>query len=218
MRNSAGHQVRDLLLQRDFEGVLDLCESDRRFRKALESNLYETDEEVLWPTIEALGRLARRRWDSGREEQVREYLRTLLWSLNEESGGIGWNSPQAIAEIIAQIPELVEPYARVTISRALEEPPLVPSGLWAIGRLGPSAKHAAESFRDEVLGVFRSSDTKTLGLAAWAMGEAGFPSALPHLEKLRGRMEPVRIWMGGRFEENPLGKWATEAITRITCR
>ena len=43
-------------------------------------------------------------WQSGKHEKVRIYIRTLQWSMSDESGGIGWNYPQTIAEIIVHIP------------------------------------------------------------------------------------------------------------------
>jgi hypothetical protein len=63
--------------------------------------------------------------------------------------------------------------------------------------------------------VFLSEDAETLSLAAWAMGEVGFKAALPFLEKLSDRKEPVRIYVEDGFYEKTLGQWAREAITKI---
>lgn len=192
-----------------------LCEEDRRAWKLLRTLIYETDEEVLWPAIEAIGELMRRRWSAGREEFVREYIRGLLWSLSDESGGIGWNAPQTIAEIIVRIPELAVPYASMAISRALEEPPLLPSGLWAIGRLGPLAGPAVDFCKEAMLTSFKHSDPRILALAAWAAGQTGFAPAMLFLLNMEERPEPVRLWVDGHFEEKPLEEWAAQAIGRI---
>ena len=63
--------------------------------------------------------------------------------------------------------------------------------------------------------VFVSDEPETLGLAAWAVGEVGFTSALPFLEALRGRRELVRVYVDGEFKQKPLGWWAEEAICKI---
>mgnify|MGYP005843765479 CR=1 FL=1 len=191
------------------------CEADRRAWKLLRTLIYETDEEVLWPALEAIGEVMRRRWSTGRKESVREYIRALLWSLSDESGGIGWNAPQTIAEIIVHIPELAVPYASMAISRALEEPPLVPSGLWAIGRLGPLAGATVDFCREAILDSFKHSDPRVLALVAWAAGQSAFAPALLFLYQIEKRPEPVRLWVGGHFEQKTLGEWAAQAIGKI---
>ena len=215
MDRSAQQQVRDLLKQGNRSELLDLCESDRRFWKALRLSLHESDDDLRWPAVEAVAELMQRWWLAGQEGRVREFVRKLIWSLNDESGGIGWNSPQAIAEMIFRIPELLEPYGSMMISRALEEPPLVKSGLWAIGRLGGLAEQALGLHQDVVLATFRGGDPETLGLAAWAMGEVRFPQALPYLRQVENRTEPVRIYIEGQFCAKSLGQWVNESIAKI---
>lgn len=201
-----------LLRAGDIGAAASMCEEDRRAWKLLRPLIYETDEEVLWPALGAIGELMHRRWSAGREEFVREYIRGLLWSLSDESGGIGWNAPQAIAEIIVRIPELAVPYASMAISRALEEPPLVPSGLWAVGRLGPLAASAVDFCRRAILDAFKYSDPRILALAAWAAGQSRLKSAGLFLHHMHEWPERVRLWVGGRFEEKTLGEWADQAI------
>lgn len=215
MDRSIKQQVKALLLQRDYGRLLDLCERDRGFWKALRFCLYEIDESQRWPAIEAVAKLMQRWWQAGRGERVREYIRSLFWLLNDESGGIGWNAPQTIAEIIVAIPQLLEPYGGMMIAHTFEEPPLVKGALWGIGRLGKQIKEAVEFSQDVVLEAFESRDPETLGLAAWAMGEVGFAPALPFLEFLKDRGEPVQIYIEGDFYERPLGQWAKDAINKI---
>jgi hypothetical protein len=216
MDRSVNQDVNALLLQQDYARLLSLCKMDRRFWKALQSKMYDTDENVRWPAIEAVARLLQEWWQDGHEERVREFVRRLIWSVTDESGGIGWSAPQTIARIIVLIPSLVDPYGSIMISRALVEPVLVESGLWCIGCLAGLAKGAVDSFQDMVLDVFNSDDPQTLGVAAWAMGEVSFAPALPFLKLLKDRMESVRIYIGGHFQEKTLGRWAEDAISRIS--
>ena len=209
-------QVDALLRKKDYDRLLDLCQAEKYAWKALRINLYATDEHLYWPAIEAIARLMQRWWQAGNEEQVQEYIRGLFWSLNDESGGIGWNSPQTIAEIIVMIPELIEPYGGMIIHRTIEESLLVQSGLWAIGRLGKRIEPAVKSFKDIVLATFESDDPQTLGLAAWAMGEVGYAPTLPLLESLRDRGEPAQIYIDGAFWQKTIGEWSRDAIAKIT--
>jgi hypothetical protein len=207
--------VEDLLRNRDFDHLLELCEKDRRFWQEVRFRLYEIDESLRWPAIETAGRLMRRWWKSGDEERVREYVRTLFWSMSDESGGIGWSAPQTIAETIAHIPELMDPYGNMMIAYSVGEPSLAKGCLWGIGRLGLKIAGCLNSFRDMILAVLGGDDAEVLGLASWALGEAGFMDALPRLKELRSRTEQVRIYMDGHFCEKTLGRWSEEAIKKM---
>ncbi len=215
MDESIKKQVKELLRKKDYNRLVELCEIDRHFWKALRFCLYEIDETIRWPAIEAAAKLMQHWWQSRQHERVREFIRNLFWSMNDESGGIGWSSPQTIAEIIVNIPEILAPYGSMMIAHSIEEPPLVKGGLWGIGRLGKMITDAVDFFQDEVLSVFQSDDAETLGLAVWAMGEVGFKPAMSFLENLLGRSEPVRIYVKGDFFEKPLGYWAEEAMNKI---
>ena len=215
MDKSIKQRVRDLLEQKDYDRLLELCEKDRHFWKELRFSLYDIDERLRWAAIETVAKFMQRWWQAGEKEKVRDYIRNLFWSIMDESGGIGWSASQTIAEIIVNIPELLDPYGSMMIAHAFEEPPLIKGGLWGIGRMGKLSAEAITFFQDIVLEVFRSEDAETLGLAAWAMGEAGFKPALPFLEKLLERKEKVQIYIKGYFYEKPLGQWAKEAISKI---
>ena len=201
--------------KRDFDLLLNLCENDRRFWREVRFRLYDLDEDVRWAAVETAAKLMRLWWNSGRKEKVRIYIRTLFWSITDESGGIGWSAPQTIAEIIFQIPELIDPYGSMLIAYAIDEPPLVRGCLWGIGRLGTRLKEFVDFFKDKVLAVFQVDDDETLGLAAWAMGEVGFRHALPFLKKLRSGTEPVRIYIDGHFRSKILDLWVCESIAKI---
>ena len=214
MMTQIKQEIKNLLLKKDHAQVISLCRDDTYRWKILRSCLYDADERICWAAVEAIGKLAQIWWKDGKKDRVREFMRNLFWSMNDESGGIGWFSPQTIAEIILNIPELIAPYGSMMLYHALEEPPLVKGGLWGIGRLGRRLKEDVAFFEDKVLGVFQSDDPKVLGLAAWAMGEVGFAPALPYLEKLTGRPEKVRIYLDN-FCAKSLGEWAKEAKNKI---
>jgi hypothetical protein len=215
MEQTVKKQVRELLLQKDYTRLVDLCTKYKRFWMELKFSLYDIDETIKWPAIEAVGELMKHWWEQGDKAKVREYIRNLFWSMNDESGGIGWSSPQTIAEIIVDIPELIDPYGNMMVAHSLEEPFFVKGALWGIGKLGELIIEAVDFFRDKVLAAFNSDDAETLGLAAWSMGETGFKPALIFLRKLSIRTEPVCIYIEGEFEEKTLGEWAKEAIDKI---
>lgn len=188
---------------------------DRRVWKFLQYNLYQTDEKLRWHTIEAIAVLLHTQWNLGQQEKVKEYIRRLIWSISDESGGINWSAPQTIAETVATIPQLSEPYINIMIDRSFSEPALVNSGLWGIGRLGNRAKQSVELFKDTILASFLVEEPERLGLVAWATGRTRFKLAVPYLQSLIRRQEVVRIYVPPYFVEKLVADWANDAIAEI---
>jgi hypothetical protein len=177
--------------------------------------LYDIDETLRWTAIEVVARMIKRWWEAGKQEKVRNYIRTLFWSMSDESGGIGWSAPQTVAEIIALIPEIVDPYGSMMIAYSIEEPPLMKGGVWGIGRLGMLVSDSVQFFEDKILSVFQCDDPEILGLICWALGETGFKPAMPFIEKMKTRTEMVKIFIHGDFCEKSLGDWASDSVRKI---
>ncbi|MFZ1983368.1 MAG: DVU0298 family protein, partial [Desulfatitalea sp.] len=62
--------------------------------------LYHGDPRVRWHAVAAMGVVVGRLADE-ELEVARVVMRRLMWSLNDESGGIGWGAPEAMGEIMA---------------------------------------------------------------------------------------------------------------------
>jgi len=74
------------------------------------SFFYNTEELVKWRAITAMGAVVARLADEDLES-ARIVMRRLMWNLNDESGGIGWGSPEAMGEIMARHDILAKEYA-----------------------------------------------------------------------------------------------------------
>lgn len=74
-------------------------------------------------------------------EAARIVMRRLMWSLNDESGGIGWGAPEAMAEAMTRSEPLAREYAHILVSyicedgNYLEYAPLRKGALSGIARL-----------------------------------------------------------------------------------
>lgn len=213
---SAKSKTETMLKKREYALLAEHCITDQRFWQAVRFRLYDLDAPVRWAAIETVARVVERWWKAGREEKARNYIRTLFWSMNDESGGIGWSSPQTVAEILVHIPEIIDPYGSMMIAYTMDEPPLVTGGLWGIGRLGNRIEDSVEFFHEQIFRLFESRDEETLGLLAWAMGNVGYIPALPCLRQMQASDAPVTIYYQGEFSAKPLGEWVEEAVGRIT--
>ncbi|MFH2009906.1 MAG: DVU0298 family protein [bacterium] len=113
--------LRALLRERDHDALLRWAQQDRQAVRTVFSALFEPDPLLRWRAIEALGLLADRQ--SGRDpETVREWLRRLLWNMNDESGGLMWHGPEAIAAILVNVSALIPEFVMLLFSYHVQEP------------------------------------------------------------------------------------------------
>jgi hypothetical protein len=114
-------EVRDLLKRNDRDGLLRWSHSERNPLPILTSLTYDGDELLRWRAIEAVGRVAGMQAKSNME-RIRDFIRRQLWLMNDESGGVGWHSPELIGEILVNVPALIPEYAALLPSYLREEP------------------------------------------------------------------------------------------------
>ena len=148
MTRASKESVLSLLESRRFDHLAELVAKRRGGIRYLFRLLYEREGLIRWLAVEGMGAVADRL--AGEEpEAVRVILRKLLWSINDESGGIGWSAPECIGEIIYRRPEMFGEFASIIISYA-DEPMLRSGVLWAAGRI---AQACPDLVREDVPGL-----------------------------------------------------------------
>ncbi len=113
--------LRRILADRDHHALLSWARGEPHAARTVFSALFEADDLLRWRAIEALGILA---GQESREdlERVREWLRRLLWNMNDESGGLMWHGPEAIGEILVNVHRLIPEFVMILHSFHQEEP------------------------------------------------------------------------------------------------
>ncbi len=133
------------LRERDFNSLLQWAQSQRTSIRTISSLLFDSDPLVRWRAIEGIGLIAglKAQHDT---ESVRRLIRRLLWLMSDESGGICWYAPEAIGEILVNVPQMRAEFIHVLVSFADEEP--FEAGVrWAIYRLAPVVKTNSEQYQ-----------------------------------------------------------------------
>ncbi len=117
-------EILSLLSAKDLAGVLtDIgCYPAKQVINVLFSAICGADDLVRWHAISAMGMMVARLAEEDMEE-ARIIMRRLLWSLNDESGGIGWGAPESMAEIMHQHAGLAGEYIHMLISYARPDGP-----------------------------------------------------------------------------------------------
>jgi HEAT repeat protein len=202
-------EVRVLLERGEFAPAIESAAADRRVVRALVSLLYDPDELLRWRAVSALGHLA------GTHPELAQPLVTrLYWSLNDETGGIGWMSAPALGEIGRRAPQLLRDCVRPLV-HYLDEPFLLSGALWAIGRLAPSYPAETREVVPEVALHCASADPAVRANAAFALGEVGDARAGAALGALVQDNTPATRYQDGVLVTKEVREWAGEALARL---
>lgn len=201
--------VRVHLERGEYVPVLELAASDRRAVRALVSLLYDPDELLRWRAVSALGHLA-----GAHPDLAQPLVKRLYWSLNDESGGIGWMSAPALGEMGRRAPRLLSHCIRPLV-RYLDEPFLLAGALWAIGRLAPAYPAETREVVPEVALCCASADPAVRAQAAHALGEIGDGRAESALAGLADDERPARLYAGGQLVTKQVREWAGDALARL---
>jgi hypothetical protein len=193
----------------------------RQVINPLFSFLHHGDERAKWAAVQAMGAVVAQLAEQDMEA-ARVVLRRLMWNLNDESGGIGWGSPEAMGEILARSKALAEEYAPILLSYTrlngnyLEHELLQRGLLWGIGRLARTRPGFLENASPHLTPYLRSKDPTVRALAAKIMGLLGIEGARPDLERLTGDLSEVSFWDDGRRFKGRVKEVAEGALAKLS--
>jgi hypothetical protein len=215
--------LRSVLTSPDFEETLKALDiPPERLVSPLLCFLYETDEMVRWRAVRGLGITVSALAEKDLES-ARIIMRRFIWSLNDESGGIGWGAPEAMGEIMAENGALAGEYYRILVSYIDENGNLLGNDalergvMWAIGRL---AQKRPELFREAIrpiLAQLNSPDPVKRGLALRTLlllrqGGLDLGRLAPLLGPFIEDQTQVRVFEDGVFVEYKISRLASKLL------
>ena len=179
--------------------------------------LCATAELPRWRAVRALGLLVAGLAQSD-AESARIVMRRLIWSLNDESGGIGWGAPEAMGEIMAQSERMAFEYAPILVSyireegNPLENELLERGVLWGIGRLAQVRPELVRPWGEDIALRVASGDAAQRGLAAWCLGILGAHRWREALEALGADESAVVLFADGKVAQHRVCDLAAGAL------
>ncbi|MEE4114516.1 MAG: HEAT repeat domain-containing protein [Desulfobacteraceae bacterium] len=212
-------RIGQLLGQDDFASALETIRQmpGRQAVNPLFSFLYSGEEKIRWRAVTAMGVVVGHLADTAMES-ARVVMRRFMWNLNDESGGIGWGSPEAMGEITAGHAGLADEFARILISyidprgNFLEHESLQRGSLWGVGRLAHARPLLAKPAAPFLTAFFDSSDPCLRGTAIWAAGPL-FDGTMRRLIKARLSDEaPLRLYRQMRMTYTTVAELAGAAL------
>lgn len=212
----------DLLSQGDFDKALVEIGRlpPRQIINPLLSLIQSGNEKVKWGAVKAAGSVVSHLADSDLEA-TRVIMRRLMWNLNDESGGIGWGSPEVMGEILAAHSGLAQEYAHILLSYAredgnyLEHEGLQRGLLWGIGRLSEKRPELVRGASELLLPYLKSRDEVIRGQAARIMGLLQVKEALPVLRELTWDDSALVTMLGNELTTVRVKDLAEEALRAI---
>lgn len=204
----------DMFYNDDLEDVLVTLSSmpHRKVVNPLFSFFYSKDELIRWKAVTAMGAVVSRLAEEDMES-ARVVMRRLMWNLNDESGGIGWGSAEAMGEIMARNEHLATEYACILISyinpegNFIENPALQRGVLWGLGRLAQGLPHLIEEISDYLAPFLSSQDPFLRGLAAWTASFLTNSATRPLLISLYNDNEKISFYFNGNLCERTIGSF-----------
>ncbi len=229
-RSSIKIELLEILRQKDVRTIFSSLQKygERDLIRPLFSALYHPEDSVRWHAVSAFGwvvdRVARQDLES-----ARVVMRRFLWSLNDESGGIGWGSPEAMAEIMARNDALFLEYYHMLISymredgpelfqngNYLELPQLQRGVLWGIGRLAGHGELLIQNgVVADLLPYLQSADGPVRGISAWSLGILKAGSAKKPIQQLFDDRRPVTLYCDGEIIETTVSELARQAFKAL---
>jgi hypothetical protein len=215
-------QLFDLLNQGDSDKALAEMGRlpPRQIINPLLSFIQSGNEKVKWGSVKAIGHVVGQLADRDLEA-ARVIMRRLMWTLNDESGGIGWGSPEAMGEIMAIHRGLAQEYAHILISYAredgnyLEHEGLQRGLLWGIGRLSETRPELVRESAGLFLAYLVSRDAVIRGLAVRLMGLLRVKEAQPVLQTLAEDESAIALVIENRLAATRVKDLAEEALKVI---
>jgi hypothetical protein len=157
---------------RDWEGLLGIPASTGWLLRRLGAHMQKPDPLRRWRALEALGVACGKA--AGVREPSQEFLRSLFWSMNDESGNLFRMAPEAIGEMLSVLADLREEFAPLLPQFLIEEPFEVGT-LWALCRLVDNGWRPRNVVDDWVSAGLDHLDPRRRGLSIRLSRKIGLP-------------------------------------------
>ena len=200
-------KVMQILTGSDRTQALSLLERipEKQLIGPLFSHFYAMDELIKFRSITAMGELALR-LSVKQMEKARILMRRIMWNLNDESGGIGWGSPEAMGQILYKSPALAMEFKSILFSyldprgNFLEHELLQRGVLWGIGTfLKAAPQDLDDTIENLIFSHLHSLDPVKRGYSVRALINADRFNAKIVPEHILIDSEQINIFIGWDF-------------------
>jgi hypothetical protein len=175
---------------------------------------YDKQDVTSWRAIEAMG-VVSRTFSNGKTDLLRDTVRRLLWSMGEESGGIGWSAAEMLGEIVSGDPDAFNDI--IPILWSFKEEEMFRAGIvWAMECIAAVRPDLVAFIMQDLPGMLEDSNPVVRGYTARLMGI--LPGALnaesgrQKISKLLDDISTVPVYNDGQLVTRSVGDIAGEVL------
>lgn len=214
--------VKKEIVSSDFQTEQELIKkfSKKQLINPLISFFCSTNPLLKWRSISAFASVVNLVAEKNMEK-ARILMRRLMWTLNEESGGVGWGAPEAMGEIMTLNKDLADEYHKILFSyiddhgNFLDYEPLQQGVLWGIYRLSKKRPELVEKALHLTKHYFTSKNEVSRCLALHISAVTNDYQSKKEIETLINDDSEVEIFEDGVFNKILISSLANNVLMQF---
>lgn len=214
-RTKAGKgSIKRLLGDGAYGEIADLAKADKGVLRWLVSLSYDKEDALSWRAMEAVG-VVGREFRKDRLDVIRDTVRRMLWSMGDESGGIGWSAAEIIGEIIRNNPDDFSDIVPILWSYREEE--MFRAGTaWAMGRIAEVRPGLVSFIVKDLPAMLHDGNPAVRGYSVWVIGVLGDEDLAEEAKKLASDSAPVAFYREGELVKTTVSDLAKETVSKLS--
>jgi hypothetical protein len=207
------HLIRDMVQNRDADGLVALCLDDKKTLRLLQRQLYEPDEAKRWAIASFIGEVCSR-VAMHKPGMVSDLLH-LLFEACSDSASSNWGAVESIGSIIAARPDIYGSFTRHLLAY-IGDPSTRAQVLWALGTIAEKRPDLVRntSFY-QLIGLLDSPVTAVKGYMVRLLGRLQAKEVAGRIRVLQDDISVLTIYENGLPVKTDLGTLAKEAMQLI---
>jgi hypothetical protein len=205
--------VREMVQNRDADGLVVLCFDDKKTLRLLLRQLYEPDEEKLWATARLIGEVCSR--VATRKPGMVSDMLHLLFEACADSASSNWGAVETIGSIIAERPDIYGSFTRHLLAY-IGDPSTRAQVLWALGSIAEKRPDLVRntSFY-QLIGLLDSPVVLVKGYMLRLLGRLKAKEVASQIRMMQEDTTPLIIYENGLPVQTDIGTLAREALQLI---
>ncbi len=205
--------VREMVQNRDADGLVALCFDDKKTLRLLQRQLYEPDEAKRWAIAAFIGEVCSR--VATRKPGMVSDLLHLLFEACSDSAASSWGAVESIGSIIAARPDIYGSFTRHLLAY-IGDPSTRVQVLWALGTIADKRPDLVRntSFY-QLIGLLDSPVAAVKGYMVRLLGRLQAKEVAARISLLQEDTTPLTIYENGLPVQTDIGALAKEAIRQM---
>lgn len=196
-------RIINLLKTCSYDEIAETAKKDKGVIRRIIALAYDKEDVLSWRAIEAMGIIAGR-LSGERIDVIRDTIRRLLWSMGEESGGIGWSSAEMLGEIIRSDPDEFADIIPIVWSFK-EEDMFRPGVLRAMGRIADVRPDLVAFISKDLRPMLSDKNPAVRAYAVWVIGKLGIRDFFEDIASLSGDNSIVSFYQDFELAKKTVG-------------